>query len=140
MTTQVSYVKTHQIAGDHVTIDLPSRAAELRALLPGHGRRSETVYKEAGLTLVLIALEPNDTIPPHAAGGSTTVHVLEGAVTLTAGGASADLGAGQIAAFGPGVTHDVHAHEESLLLLTVAAIAEDRRSEDTIPPRGPSEA
>ena len=138
--TQPSYVQTHHIAGERVDIDLDARMKELRSVLPGHGRRSETIYKEGGLTLVLIAMEGGNVIPAHQAPGTTTVQVLDGRVALTSGAGTAEMGPGQLAAFAPAVAHDVRALDASVILLTVAAIAGDRGYDDTVPERGPGAA
>ena len=134
--SQPSYVDTHRIAGDLVAIDLPKRIAELRSQLGGHGRRSETVYKEGGLTTVLIVMEPGNVIPEHRASGTSTVHVLEGHATVSAERLGADVRAGQFVAFAPNVAHNVEAREPTALLLTVAAIAEESPYGETAPPRG----
>ena len=130
-----TYVQSHTIAGHHVAVDLGARAAELRELLPGHGRRSETVYKDGGLTVVLMAMEPGNMMAEHAAGGTVTVHLLEGSVEVHADGAQARLAGGQLLALAPGVRHDVHALAESVVLLTVEAVAHDPSVEDDTPPR-----
>ena len=134
--TQPSYVQTHHLTGQRIDIDLDARMRELRSVLPGHGRRSETVYKEGGLTVVLIAMEDDNVIPAHQAPGTTTVQVLDGRVALTSGSGTAEMRPGQLAAFAPAVSHDVRALDASVILLTVAAIAGDRDYDDMAPERG----
>lgn len=136
--TQPSYVQIHHIAGDRVDIDLAARTNELRATLPGRGRRSETVYKEGGLTVVLVTMEAGNVIPEHQSAGTSTIQVLDGRVALASGGRTMDLAPGQLTAFAPMVAHDVRALEPSVILLTVAGIAEDRRYDDVAPGRGPA--
>lgn len=131
-----SYVDTHRIAGDLVAVDLAARISEIRTQLGGRGRRSETVYKEGGLTTVLIVMAPGNAIPEHRAGGTSTVHLLEGRATVTSAGADADLQPGQFVAFAPNVAHNVQAHEPTALLLTVAVVAEESPYGETAPPRG----
>lgn len=135
--TQPSYVQTHQLSGDHVQIDLAGQIEELRSLLGGHGRRSETVYKEGGLTVVLMTMEAGNVIPEHRTSGTSIIQVLDGRIALTAGGHRGEVAPGQLIAFAPMVAHDVHALEPSAILLTVAAIAEDSRNDDLPPERGP---
>jgi quercetin dioxygenase-like cupin family protein len=134
--SQPSYVDTHRIAGDLVAVDLPARINELRAQLAGRGRRSETVYKEGGLTAVLIVMEPGNVIPEHRASGTSTVHILEGRVTVSATTLGADLRPGQLVAFAPNVAHNVEARELTALLLTVSVIAEESPHGEASPPRG----
>ena len=135
--SQPTYVQTHHIAGDYVEIDLSAQVHELRSVLQGHGRRSATVYKEGGLTVVLITMEAGNVIPEHRASGTTTVQVLEGRVILASGGSESELRPGQLAAFAPMVGHDLRALEPAAVLLTVAAIAEGHESGDVVPERGP---
>ncbi|HEX6031362.1 MAG TPA: cupin domain-containing protein [Tepidiformaceae bacterium] len=137
MTSKQTYVDAYTIAGSRVDIDLPNRTNEIRAALPGRRRRSETIYKAGGLTLVLITMEAGDTIPAHSASGPSTIHVLEGRVEVTSGGPATPTSPGQLIAFAPNVAHDIRAVDSCVVLLTVAAIDEDPRNEDVAPPRGP---
>jgi quercetin dioxygenase-like cupin family protein len=136
--SQPSYVDTHRIAGDLVTVDLPARINEVRSSRSGNGRRSETLYKEGGLTAVLIVMEAGNLIPEHSSSGTSTLHLLEGAASVSASGRDVELAAGQFVAFGPNVPHSVRAHEAAVLLLTVAAVAEESPYGESAPPRGGS--
>jgi quercetin dioxygenase-like cupin family protein len=94
------------------------------------------VYKEGGLTAVLIVMEAGSTIPEHRAGGTSMIHVLEGRATVSSETVGADVGAGQFVAFAPNVAHNVEAREPTALLLTVAAVAEESPYGEAAPPRG----
>ena len=100
-------------------LDLDASAAKLLERLPGHRRASESLAREAGVSVVMMVLESGDSLPDHSAAGVVAVQLLDGRVTLTAGEESADLEARQMVLFQPGVHHSVSAAERSVILLTV---------------------
>lgn len=101
-------------------IDLEEAADTLVATLAGKSRQSQSLGREAGVSLVMMALESGDLLAEHSAKGTVTVHVLRGHATLTAAGESFDLRPGQLVMMQPRVRHDVHAEEQSVVLLTIA--------------------
>lgn len=101
-------------------LDLELEADRLLAELPGHGRRTRTLAREGGVSLVLMAMEGGDMVKEHSADGSVTAHLLRGHATLTAAGEAIDVLEGQVVMFAPGVRHDVRAEAQSVLLLTVS--------------------
>ena len=56
----------------------------------------------------------------HKADGRISIHVLSGHVQLRASGRTFNLRSGGLLALDHAVSHDVHALEESALLLTIA--------------------
>lgn len=100
-------------------IDLQAAADRLVAELPGHGRRSENLAREAGVSLILMAMERGDVMAEHQAHGVVTVQVLRGHAALTAGEAAHDLRAGELVLLQPDVRHDLRAEEQSVVLLTI---------------------
>ena len=56
----------------------------------------------------------------HKAEGRISIHVLSGHIQLRASGRTFNLRSGGLLALDHGVSHDVHALEESALLLTIA--------------------
>ena len=117
---------THMPSGDYPKptpiheIDLVATADKLVAQLPGHRRQAQNLAREAGVSVVMMAMEGGDAVQEHAADGPTTVHLLRGHVVVTADGAPHEVRPGQLLMFQGGVRHDVRAEEQSVLLVTVA--------------------
>jgi quercetin dioxygenase-like cupin family protein len=102
-------------------IDLRAAAAELAAeaaATPGR-HRQKTLSRFGGTTVALFHFTPNSSMPEHVAKGTVTLHVLEGRMSVKTPDGTSDLAAGQILVLAPGVKHDLHAPEESRMLLTV---------------------
>ena len=59
-------------------------------------------------------------MPEHKADGRLSLHVLSGHIKLKALGRTFNLRSGGLLALDQGVPHEVHALEQSALLLTVA--------------------
>ena len=72
-------------AATHV-LDLQLEADRLIAELPGHGRRTRTLAREGGVSVVLMAMEGGDVVKEHSAGGDVTVNLLRAHATLTPAG------------------------------------------------------
>jgi quercetin dioxygenase-like cupin family protein len=100
-------------------LDLTAAADALRARLPGSRRQTESLAREDGVSVVMMAMEAGDTIRDHAAEGVSTVHLLDGHVTVTYSDQDADLRAGEMLVFQPGVRHHLQAEEQSIVLLTI---------------------
>jgi quercetin dioxygenase-like cupin family protein len=100
-------------------LDLETSADRLLAELPGHRRQSVTLAREAGVSLVMMAMEAGDAINEHSAPGVVTVHVLRGQAAVTAGDEEAELRSGELVMLQPGVRHDVRAAEQAVVLLTI---------------------
>jgi quercetin dioxygenase-like cupin family protein len=102
-------------------IDLRAAAADLAAeattAVPRH--RQKTLIRYGHTTVALFHFTAGSSMPEHLAKGTITIHVLEGRMTVRAGDQTYDLPAGQILVLAPGVKHDLHAPEESRMLLTV---------------------
>jgi quercetin dioxygenase-like cupin family protein len=116
---------THTPTGDYPKsqaahyLDLDAEAAKLQAKLPGHRRQSETIAREAGVSLVIMAMEGGDVLKEHSADGVVTIHLLDGHATVTTGGQPLDLRPGQLVLMQPSVRHDLRAEEQSVVLLTI---------------------
>lgn len=102
-------------------VDLPSRAAQLRAephaAVSGH--RQIALFRRGPVTLVLYAFEPGGVLKEHRAEGVVTIHVLAGQLDVTVAGTNHRLQPGQLLALAPGVPHTVSAPVLSEMLLTV---------------------
>jgi quercetin dioxygenase-like cupin family protein len=84
------------------------------------GQNARTLIKYDDFRVVVIALAAEARMQEHKADGRISVHVLSGHVQLRASGRTFNLRSGGLLALDRGVSHDVHALEESALLLTIA--------------------
>ncbi|MEZ4491826.1 MAG: cupin domain-containing protein [Dehalococcoidia bacterium] len=115
------YLRSHVLAGDRLSVSLTDRARELASQLTPGGRAAVTLVKEAGITVVLLALAKSNELTDHHAPGAATVQVLEGQIEI-AGGARPITGeAGALVTFAPGVEHSIKALTDSTVLVTVVA-------------------
>jgi quercetin dioxygenase-like cupin family protein len=102
-------------------IDLRAAAAELAAeaaSTPGR-HRQKTLIRYGPTTVALFHFAANSSMPEHVTKGTVTIHVLDGRMTVNTPDGTSDLSAGQILVLAPNVKHDLHAPEETRMLLTV---------------------
>lgn len=100
-------------------LDVEATADKLVERLPGHGRQTESLARESGVSVIMMAMEADDEMKEHSADGVVLVQLLRGHASLSARGQKLELRPGQMILFQPGVRHDVHAEEQSVILLTV---------------------
>jgi len=100
-------------------LDLGSEAEELLSRLPGHRRQAKELSREAGVSVIMMAMEAGDALREHAAKGVAMVQVLSGHVTLASDDNVNSLTPGQLVLFQPDICHDVEAVERSVVLLIV---------------------
>ncbi len=116
-----TYLRTHDLAAEHLLIDLGEAVSELRAQgSADQDRRGITLVRQGGLSVVLTQLRAGAALQEHAAPGAATVQVLDGHVRARVGDVDLDLLAGRLIAFDADVRHAVEAVEDSTLLLTLA--------------------
>lgn len=84
------------------------------------GHNARTLVKYDDFRVVLIAVAAQARIPEHKAEGRIAVQVVSGHVQVRASERTFNLRSGGLLALDRGVVHDVHALEESALLLTIA--------------------
>ncbi|MCL4242909.1 MAG: cupin domain-containing protein [Dehalococcoidia bacterium] len=113
------YLQSHVIAGDRMTFSLDQEARELQAQASAN-RRGVTLFKDHGLSLVLLAMPAGNEVADHTAPGPLTVQVLSGRVEIRLEKEAIDGYAGTLAVLGPNVAHSLHAKEASVVLLTLA--------------------
>ena len=117
---------THNPQGDYPQpaavhqFDIELEADRLIAQLGGHGHQSRTLAREAGVSLVLMALEGGDAVPEHATHGATSIMPVRGHTVVTIGGEDADLRPGALVFLQPNVRHEIRAEEQSVVLLTIS--------------------
>ncbi|MFW5965931.1 MAG: cupin domain-containing protein [Persicimonas sp.] len=83
------------------------------------GHRQITIFHQASLTLTLFYFQEGGHLPEHVVDGPVTIQVLDGDLEVSTSEADHRLSAGQLLVLAPGVEHDVKAHAESRMLLTV---------------------
>jgi quercetin dioxygenase-like cupin family protein len=109
------------MADPFMEFDLPIEIHRLHAEMTWRtGQNARTLFKYDDFRVVLIALAAKARMPEHRAEGRISIHVLTGHVELRASGRTFSLRSGGLLALDRGVSHDVHALEESALLLTIA--------------------
>lgn len=115
---------SERFAGPEHRIELASALDALRKE-PHEGKdghRQITVFRKGPLRLVLFAFEAGGTLPAHRAPGLVVIHVLRGTVSVRTPSETHDLTAGRILVLDPEVVHDVKAHEQADMLLTISVV------------------
>lgn len=107
--------------GDQHFFDLNQLAQELctepHPATDGH--RQIAFYHYGSVTQVLFAFDEGGALEEHQANGVVTIHVLEGALSVEAGGEAHRLSGGQLLVLTPNVRHSVRAEAASRMLLCV---------------------
>lgn len=117
-----SYLRTHNLAAEHLIMDLGEVVTELHgASARGQSRGSVTLVKQSGMTIVLTHLHAGSALEEHAARGAASVQVLDGRISVKIKDETFELLSGRLIAFDSGVGHSVEALEDATLLLTLVA-------------------
>jgi quercetin dioxygenase-like cupin family protein len=88
-------------------------------LLARHGRTARTIVKEGSLRLAVMGIAAGGDLPAHSTDAHVTIHLLEGAVTFTAGGNEYPLTVSDVLILAPGVEHGARSATGCVFLLTV---------------------
>jgi quercetin dioxygenase-like cupin family protein len=109
-------------AGQMLTLRLADEIARLKAKpeWSSASRLSESLVKDAALNILLMVLKRGARLAEHRTKGPIALQVVSGAVRFAAGGRSATLEAGALAALDREVVHELEALEESVVILTTA--------------------
>lgn len=108
-----------------LTFDLRAVARELMAEHPASskGHWQKTLYRYNRASIALFVFQGGSGIAAHKAAGTVTIHVIEGRLRIHTGSDSDSqehlLSPGNILVMAPSVQHDVHALEQSIMLLQV---------------------
>ena len=126
------------LAGPVLTFDLAEQIAALRREEPyaRSARAGRTLAKSGRFRLVLTAMARGSEIGTHHADSPMTLQVVEGELRFTSYGREYAMQAGQVLFFGPGEAHDIRAVEDSALLITISAVGDDFRPEESESARG----
>jgi quercetin dioxygenase-like cupin family protein len=101
--------------------DLPAEIHRLHAETTWNtGQNARTLIKYDDFRVVLIALAADARMKEHKTDGHLSIQLLSGHIRLRASERTFNLRTGGLLALDHGVSHDVHALEESALLLTIA--------------------
>jgi quercetin dioxygenase-like cupin family protein len=106
---------------DKLSLDATARERLEEATRSSSGRSSETVYGGHAKVLrqTVVALRKDAALDEHENPDEATIQVLRGRVTLAAGDVHWDGRQGDLIVV-PGERHSLQAHEDSVILLTVA--------------------
>lgn len=107
--------------GDQHVLDLQAAVEKLKS--EPHpatgGHRQIALYHYGSVTKVLFVFDAGGGLEKHSADGVVSIHVLSGALTVTAAEQSHELQPHQVLMLAPNVPHDVRATQDSQMLLTV---------------------
>ena len=81
--------------------------------------RNVALFKTDELEVIRLVMPAGKTMPSHWVKGEVTMHCLEGAISLTSGGQTRQMKAGQLVWLEGGVDHALTAVQDSSLLLTI---------------------
>lgn len=95
---------------------------DLRSFLndPSSLPRATTLLQESGLRTVLFHLKDGEQLPEHNVPGPISILCLTGQCTLVAGLEQIRISRNVVASLAGRISHSVVAHEETLLLVTIA--------------------
>ncbi len=106
-----------------LSLDALAREHLERARASSAGRSAETVFggHEHTLRQTIIAMTAGTTLAEHENPGEATLHVISGRIRLGAGNNSWEGRNGDLILI-PAARHDLHAIQDSVVLLTVAKV------------------
>ncbi len=84
------------------------------------GRSSKTLLNSVACGILLIAMKQDTETKEHRVDGRITIQTLVGRLKVTLSDRTIEVPAGQLLILDRGITHDVHAAEESVFLLTMS--------------------
>jgi quercetin dioxygenase-like cupin family protein len=117
------------LTGGTLSYDLRAEAARLRDddSYRRSGRLGRTLAKQGRFRQTLTVLAPGAAAETHHSDSPMSLHVLEGSLRVRLIDGERDLHQGEMIFTGPGDAHDIRATEESAVLITVSAQADDFR-------------
>lgn len=119
-TTERSALKEPSRPFPIAVLDLDEEICRTRTCpMPG-GHYGRTLLRTADMRIVLMVLEQGTRLTEHHVDGTSTIHTLDGRVTVSLLGSSFDLASGQVLAIERGVRHALVAIDDSAILLTIA--------------------
>ncbi len=112
---------SHIIDASLVKIDIPLLVKQIKqeAAWAESDRNAITIFKTNGLSIVLIALHKNASMPKYQASSLITIQVFDGEIKFSTDEESVNLTTGQVLALHCAIPHSILAIEETVFLLTV---------------------
>ena len=103
-----------------VFADLPAFVEQLKTedAWVKSDRNSITVFKSAGMTVVLSAFKEGAVIKDNVVDSFLSILVLEGTIKTVTLEGDGDMEKNQLMAFHPGIPHSLEAKTEAVLLIT----------------------
>ena len=99
----------------------PGDVIDVRPLGPKlAGARSHARFKSADLEVMRLVLPTGEGLPPHAVAGEITLQCIEGRIAFDCAAGQRELRAGELIHCADDEIHELHALEDSSLLLTIA--------------------
>jgi quercetin dioxygenase-like cupin family protein len=110
-----------RFAGTEHVFDLRQTATSLQqeAHASQQGHRQISIFHRGNVTMVLFVFEAGGTMREHRANGMVTIHVLDGALSVTTPQSTYDLQSGHVLALDADVPHSLQATALTQMLLTV---------------------
>jgi quercetin dioxygenase-like cupin family protein len=89
-----------------------------------HLAESKTIalFKSSDIEVIRLVLLAGKSFPPHKVSGEVTIHCIEGAMSVSAGGVDSSLRAGQLIYLEANVLHSVNALENTSALVTIVLV------------------
>lgn len=130
----------HVVTGPALTFSLEKEVLLVRVeLAKSPSRFGRTLVKDGPLRVTLIGVNAGHGLAEHSAPGPVTIHVLDGAIDVTAAGILFPLTAGTLLALDAGVAHAVTSPQGGIFLLTVLhGVVGDRPVRSSAQPSAPS--
>ena len=118
-----SYLRTHEISGSILRIQLTAEEQQLReqAAAARSGRSGKTLVKEGRLRITDVALRKGTVLhPPQQAEGAISMLMRRGRMRVTTNGGAVDVGPGELVVFDEEVAHSAQALSDCVVLITTA--------------------
>lgn len=101
-------------------------SGQVSAVLPSSvaidALQSIALFKDTHLEVLRMVLPAGKTIPPHHVNGPITIQCLAGEVLSKSGQQEQVLRAGDLQYFAGGIEHQLHANQDSALLVTICIL------------------
>jgi uncharacterized protein YeaO (DUF488 family)/quercetin dioxygenase-like cupin family protein len=117
-----TYLRTHKLSGKLLRFALREEDARVReqAVASKAGRAAKTLVKEGALRVTYVALRKGAALQAHQVAGAVSIHVQRGRLRVLVDGGAVNLGPGDLAALGEGVSHSAEAASDCAILITAA--------------------
>lgn len=121
------------LAGPSMTFQLEQLIRDLRAedAYQRSGRAGRTLAKSGRFRLTMVVAGQGVQLETHQADSPMTLQVIEGGLRYRDEGGEHELRQGDLLFFGPGSAEDIRSTGQSALLITLAAVDDDFRPDES---------